>query len=118
MCSPASEIQRSCRHCASEVVAPEIAGSVQGFIANRVPDARFLLDYMLAGAIPCTARPDFDRIAIVGHSAGGWTALALPETDTRILVEEDSKMKTYDVLPTPLNEKTGESIGIEQKDDR
>jgi predicted dienelactone hydrolase len=68
----------------SEVVAPEIAGNVQGFIANRVPDARFLLDYMLSDALPCTARPDTDRIAIVGHSAGGWTALALPETDTRI----------------------------------
>src|SRR5499427_8067195 len=68
----------------SEVVAPEIAGDVQSFIANRVPDARFLLDYMLAGAIPCTARPDPDRIAIVGHSFGGWTALAMPETDTRI----------------------------------
>ena len=68
----------------SEVVAPEIAGNVEGFIANRVPDARFLLDYMLAGAIPCAARPDRDRIAIVGHSAGGWTALALPESDTRI----------------------------------
>ena len=68
----------------SEVVAPEIAGNVQGFIANRVPDARFLLDYVFASAIPCTARPDPDRIAIVGHSAGGWTALALPETDTRI----------------------------------
>jgi len=68
----------------SEVVVPEIAGNVQSFIENRVPDARFLLDYMLAGAIPCTARPDPDRIAIVGHSFGGWTALALPETDTRI----------------------------------
>jgi predicted dienelactone hydrolase len=33
----------------SEVIAPEIAGNVEGFIANRVPDARFLLDYMLAG---------------------------------------------------------------------
>ncbi|HEY3837176.1 MAG TPA: hypothetical protein VGL72_11425 [Bryobacteraceae bacterium] len=68
----------------SEVVAPEIAGNVQGLIANRVPDARFLLDYMLTGAIPCTSRPDRDRIAIAGHSFGGWTALALPETDTRI----------------------------------
>jgi len=66
----------------SEVVVPEI--DVQGFIDNRVPDARFLLDFMLTGAIPCAARPDPDRIAIVGHSAGGWTALALPETDTRI----------------------------------
>jgi dienelactone hydrolase len=68
----------------SEVVAPEITGNVQDLIGNRVPDARFLLDYMLAGAIPCTARPDPNRIAIVGHSFGGWTALALPETDTRI----------------------------------
>ena len=68
----------------SEVVAPEITGHVQDLIGNRVPDARFLLDYMLGGAIPCTARPDPDRIAIVGHSFGGWTALALPETDTRI----------------------------------
>jgi dienelactone hydrolase len=68
----------------SEVVAPESAGSIQSFIDNRVPDARFLLDYMLTDAIPCTARPDPDRVAIVGHSAGGSTALALPETETRI----------------------------------
>jgi len=53
----------------SEVVAPEISGNVQGFIANRVPDARFLLDYMLTGAIPGTGRPDPDRIAIVGFGA-------------------------------------------------
>ena len=68
----------------SEVIVPEIAGNLRDLIANRVPDARFLLDYMLAGAIPSTAQPDPDRIAIVGHSFGGWTALALPETDTRI----------------------------------
>ena len=68
----------------SEVVAPEIAGNIQPLIANRVPDARLLLDCLLAGAIPSTARPDPDRIAIVGHSFGDWTALALPETDTRI----------------------------------
>src|SRR5579863_10120674 len=51
----------------SEVVAPEIACNIQGFIANRVPDACFLLDCMLAGAIPSAAQPDPDRIAIVGH---------------------------------------------------
>jgi predicted dienelactone hydrolase len=68
----------------SEVVAPESAVRVEDFIANRVPDVRFLLDSMLTGPVPCSARPDPDRIAIVGHSTGGWTALALPETDTRI----------------------------------
>jgi len=62
-----------------------IAGNVEDFIANRVPDVRFLLDYMLTGEIPRGARPDPNRIGIVGHSFGGWTALALPETDTRIL---------------------------------
>jgi len=55
------------------------------------PTPRFLLDYMLAGVIPCTARPDPDRLAIVGHSAGGWTALALPETDTRIQAKSGSR---------------------------
>lgn len=68
----------------SEVVAPETAGNVQALIANRVADARFLVDYMLASEIPCACRPDPDHIAIAGHSFGGWTALALPETDTRI----------------------------------
>jgi predicted dienelactone hydrolase len=68
----------------SEVVAPETGSNVEGLIANRVPDARFLLDYMLGGAILGVALPDPDRIAIVGHSFGGWTALALPEIDTRI----------------------------------
>jgi dienelactone hydrolase len=58
---------------------------VDGWIANRVPDMRFLLDYMLDGAKWASeASIDPDRIGITGHSFGGWTALAVPETEERI----------------------------------
>jgi predicted dienelactone hydrolase len=96
----------------SEVVAPQIAGTVQGFLGNRVPDVRFLLDHLLAGAIPgaiqCPARPDPDRIAIVGHSIGGWTALALPETDPRIqavvaLAPGGASNPKPGIIPAPLS---------------
>ena len=53
---------------------------VQAVIASRVPDVRFLLDFMLAGGYGV----DGSRIGIVGHSFGGWTALAAPESDERI----------------------------------
>ena len=43
-------------------------------IDSRVPDVRFLLDQVGAG----------DRVGIVGHSFGGWTALATPDADSRI----------------------------------
>jgi dienelactone hydrolase len=80
----------------SEVVAAELArregetgeqtmARVDGWIANRVPDIRFLLDHMLDGAAwGSEARIDPDRIGITGHSFGGWTALAAPETEERI----------------------------------
>lgn len=72
----------------SDVVAPELgprAGETDeqrtaranAWIANRVPDIRFLLDHL-------TADHPTDRIGIVGHSFGGWTALAVPEVDERI----------------------------------
>ncbi len=51
-------------------------------ISNRVPDIRFLLDYLLSGGLKLNV--DSDRIGIVGHSFGGWTALAMPEVDERI----------------------------------
>jgi predicted dienelactone hydrolase len=76
----------------SEVVAPELKGRdgetaeqlsarVDAWIANRVPDIRFLLDRVLSDA---EARVDPDRVGIVGHSFGGWTALAAPEVELRI----------------------------------
>lgn len=75
----------------SEVVAPELtrrdgetpaarASRVQAIIASRVPDIRLLLDHMLAGRYDI----DASRIGIVGHSFGGWTALAAPESEVRI----------------------------------
>lgn len=77
----------------SEVSAPELQGRegdsaeqraarIQAVIAGRVPDIRFLLDLLLNDTTS-DARPDPERIGIVGHSFGGWTALAVPETDSR-----------------------------------
>jgi dienelactone hydrolase len=74
----------------SEVVAPELKGSdgetagqrsarAQAWIANRVPDIRFLLDQLIN-----KANVDPTQIGIVGHSFGGWTALAAPEVEPRI----------------------------------
>ena len=62
--------------------AEELAKRVDAWIANRVPDVRFLLDHMLSGAADVHADPD--RVGIVGHSFGGWTALAAPESEHRI----------------------------------
>ncbi|MBZ5575289.1 MAG: dienelactone hydrolase family protein [Acidobacteriia bacterium] len=79
----------------SEVSAPELLGRqgetteqkaarLQAVIASRVPDARFLLDRVVGDtAFGSDAWPDPARIGIVGHSFGGWTALAVPETDPR-----------------------------------
>ncbi|MGB6360482.1 MAG: dienelactone hydrolase family protein, partial [Candidatus Acidiferrales bacterium] len=80
----------------SEVIAPELArkagetpgqtaARMQAVIAGRVPDIRFLLDYLLAlpSSLP-EAAIDPSRVGIVGHSFGGWTALATPEADRRV----------------------------------
>ena len=60
---------------------------VRGWIDNRVPDIRFLLDVILDTAPPDAlprAGIDPDRVGIVGHSFGGWTALAAAAHDERI----------------------------------
>ena len=60
--------------------AGQRAARVAAWIANRVPDICFLLDHLLRSE----AKLDPARIGIVGHSFGGWTALAAPDIDTRI----------------------------------
>lgn len=54
----------------------------EAVISNRVPDVRFLLDQVLSEGLDLNLDPG--RIGIVGHSFGGWTALALPDVDERI----------------------------------
>jgi dienelactone hydrolase len=80
----------------SEVFAPELArkqnetaeekaARLEALIANRVPDVRFLLDLLLEGeAWDSAARLDATRLGIVGHSFGGWTALAAPDVEPRL----------------------------------
>src|SRR5262249_38259423 len=51
-------------------------------IASRVPDARFLIDCVLGDSGGLSL--DAARIGIVGHSFGGWTALAIPDDEPRI----------------------------------
>ena len=80
----------------SEVVAPELArrdgetgaqkkDRTDAWITNRVPDIRFLLDHMLDGpAWDSEIKLDRTRVGIVGHSFGGWTALAAPDVESRI----------------------------------
>jgi dienelactone hydrolase len=80
----------------SEVVAAELAryggetdeqktARVEAWVANRVPDIRFLLDHLLNDTeVESEAKLDPTRIGIVGHSFGGWTALAATEVEQRI----------------------------------
>lgn len=103
----------------SEVVAPELARKADetdeqravrwaALIASRVPDVRLLLDYMLDGAAwDSEAKLDPTRIGLVGHSFGGWTALAAPEVEPRIravvtLAPGGSSQPKPGILPVTL----------------
>jgi dienelactone hydrolase len=89
----------------SETIAPELAhkqdesleernARVEGAVASRVPDVQFLIDRLLNDSAPpvragfrtwnAEARIDPAAIGIVGHSFGGWTALAAPDADPRL----------------------------------
>jgi predicted dienelactone hydrolase len=97
-----------CRHLAahgyavaaldhSEVVAPELAAParespsarqarVAAVVASRVPDLRLALSHLLEErrGDDGHVRVDPARVGVVGHSFGGWTALAAPELEPRV----------------------------------
>ncbi|HJT18726.1 MAG TPA: alpha/beta fold hydrolase [Thermoanaerobaculia bacterium] len=93
----------------SEVVAPELRRPSseteeqkqrrwRAVIDSRVPDIRFLLDQLGAG----------DRVGIVGHSFGAWTALAAPDVEPRIaaivaLAAGGTKDPRPGILPVTLD---------------
>jgi len=101
----------------SEVVAPELAtkegetpeqkaARAEAWIASRVPDMRFLLDYLLGQRLP-GIEVDPGCIGIVGHSFGGWTALAAPDVEPRIrsvvaLAPGGSSKRRPGILPLTL----------------
>jgi predicted dienelactone hydrolase len=77
-------------------------------IANRVPDIQFLLDQLLRrNAWDAEAKLDPARIGIVGHSFGGWTALAATEVERSIravvsLAPGGSSQPKPGILPVKL----------------
>jgi dienelactone hydrolase len=111
----------------SEVVVPGLArregetseqraARVESVIASRVPDVRFLLDHLLGGvALEPDASVDPARIGIVGHSFGGWTALAAADVEPRIgavvaLAPGGSSRPRPGILPLKLAFSSGRDI--------
>jgi predicted dienelactone hydrolase len=110
----------------SEVVATELKGRdgetfeqlsarVDAWIANRVPDVRFLLDHLLSSETNLDSSRDSSRIGIVGHSFGGWTALAAPDVEPRIravvaLAPAGSSNPKAGVIPAKLSFNWGRDV--------
>jgi predicted dienelactone hydrolase len=111
----------------SEIVAAELARQPDesdeqraarwaALITSRVPDIRFLLDQLLNDASWVSeANLDPARIGIVGHSFGGWTALAATEVEQRIravvaLAPGGSSHPKPGILPVKLTFNRGRDV--------
>jgi pimeloyl-ACP methyl ester carboxylesterase len=117
----------------SEVLAAELArkdnetpgqksARWEALIASRVPDVLFLLNHLLGSASPFgdeirkfEAIVDQNQIGIVGHSFGGWTALAATEVEQRILAvvalaPGGSSEVRPGILPVKLNFNWGREV--------
>lgn len=80
--------ERAARVAAGDVrprTPEEAEAFLRQIIADRVPDLRFLLDELLAGAAgEVSSHIDERRIGLLGWSFGGWAVLATPEADDRV----------------------------------
>lgn len=110
----------------SEVVAPELArrdgetevqkaARWEAVIASRVPDARFLIDFALNNKAGIGM--DAGGIGVVGHSFGGWTALALPDEEPRIravvaLAPGGASRPRPGILPAKLRFRWGRRVPV------
>lgn len=117
----------------SEVLAPELTRQAnetpeqksarwQALIGSRVPDILFLLKHLLGSASPFNeqvstldAKVDPNQIGIVGHSFGGWTALAATEFEPRIcavvaLAPGGSSQPRPGILPVKLTFNWGRDV--------
>jgi predicted dienelactone hydrolase len=111
----------------SEVVAAELAARagetpgerrarIDAVIGSRVPDVRFLLDYLLDGQADGVF-VDARRVGLAGHSLGGWTVLATPESDPRVravvaMAPGGSSRPRPGVLPLPLTFAWGRDVPV------
>jgi predicted dienelactone hydrolase len=81
-----------------------------------VPDIRFLLDQLLSGpAWDADIKLDPNKIGIVGHSFGGWTALAAPAAEGRIravvaLAPGGSSQPRPGIIPAKLTFSWGRDV--------
>jgi dienelactone hydrolase len=112
----------------SEVVAPELARRDdetdeqktergEAWIANRVPDIHFLLNHLLGRPEELDPKLKLDptQVGIVGHSFGGWTALAATAVESRIravvaLAPAGSSRPRPGIIPATLTFSWGRDV--------
>jgi dienelactone hydrolase len=109
----------------SETIAPGLArrqgetpeernARVEAVVASRVPDVCFLIDRLLK-EWDAAAQIDPTAIGIVGHSFGGWTALAAPDADPRLgavvaLAPGGSSHPKPGIIPAKLHFRWGREV--------
>ncbi|HJY83205.1 MAG TPA: dienelactone hydrolase family protein [Candidatus Binatia bacterium] len=95
--------------------AEQKTARAEAWIANRVPDVRFLIDHLLRAASDRESKVDPTRIGIVGHSFGGWTALATVDVERDIravvaLAPAGASKRKPGILPCELSFAWGRDV--------